>query len=158
MGGLRNTRASPDEPTTADQRSGHPRCDESVAESGHAASSPRLCSVPFPPWLLSSLWSSPAGSPGQSSRHSLGKSSCLPSEGCSRTEGLSFALLCPHLVLSHCVFSLAHASAPPDARCQGCPCAPTAPLPPAACLQPQPLWHPTSTGRSLSVVDFLFSK
>lgn len=158
MGGLRNTRASSDKPTMADQWSRHPCCDESAVESGQTASSPLLWSIPFLGCPFSCLWSSLSGSPGQSSCHLLGKSSCLLSEGRSCTEDLSFALLCPHPLLSHCVFSLAHSSTLPGHAL------PTLPLPSrcfsiAISLFPATaLWHPTYKGWSILVVDFLFSK
>lgn len=99
MGSLRNTRAAFDKPAMADQWSRHPR---SMSQQWTEVKWRLHFYGPFSPGLSFllplelSVWLS-----------------CLLSERCSCTEDLSFALLCPYLVLSHCVFSLAYSSTLP---------------------------------------------
>lgn len=118
---LEKHKASSDTPAVADQWNRHPCCHESGAESGQTASAVLLWFI-FS-WVVFSLV------PG---------ALCLALlllRRCSCTKDLSFALLCPHLVLSHWVFALVHSSILLDMNCQHCPCAPTAFLSPAACLK-----------------------
>lgn len=99
-GRLEKHKASSDSPAVADQWSRHPCCHESGAESGQTASSVLLWFISS--WVVFSLVSG-----------ALCPALLLLRRRCSCTEDLSFALLCPYLVLPHCAFALVHSSTLP---------------------------------------------
>lgn len=118
-GRLEKHKASSDSPAVADQWNRHPCCHESGAESGQTASSVLLwfisswvvLSLELSAWL-SYFWDAPA----------------------QKTSALLSYVHTRYFLTVHLLW-FTH---PPslDMDCQRCPCAPTAFLSPAACLQP----------------------